>query len=300
MILNDQTKSGPGALVGVDRAGVRLFEAEFTSKDFEFTRPGLTRCSSEYAASLPRIAWERGLLVQEPITVKPRNDEFLAQFSHEVRSALGAIQNAAHLLRMQRDETAIGLKVRILIERQVGRMSRLVDDLLDKSRVSNGLSLQRERVDLRVVVRHAIETLELDMSSRSHHLSVTMPDAPVWLRADAGRLEQVLVNLLGNAAKYTDPCGTVALVVQRIGLQAVVSVRDSGIGIAPDILPHVFDLYMQADPASRRAEGGLGIGLALVRSLVELHGGEVTASSSGLGQGSEFCIRLPIEPERCP
>jgi signal transduction histidine kinase len=230
-----------------------------------------------------------------PVAARPLSDPVVAEFSHEVRSALGAIYNAAHLLRMQRSETAVAMKAGILIERQVLRMQRLVDDLLDITRVrGDALCLQYERVDLRIVVRHAIETLELDMIARGHHLKISLPAAPVWLAADAGRLEQVVVNLLGNAAKYTDPGGDVFLSVHQGGAQAILCVRDSGIGIAADVLPHVFDLYMQADPASRHAEAGLGIGLALVRSLVELHGGAVTATSAGLGYGSEFSVCLPL------
>jgi signal transduction histidine kinase len=230
-----------------------------------------------------------------PFATQPPSDAVVAEFSHEVRSALGAIYNAAHLLRMQRSETAVAMKAGMLIERQVLRMRRLVDDLLDLTRVrSDALSLQIERVDLRVIARHAVETLQLDMNARNHRLGISLPDAPVWLLADAGRLEQILVNLLGNAAKYTDPGGHVALSVQQLGAHAIVCVRDSGIGIAPDVLPRVFDLYMQADAAARHAEAGLGIGLALVRSLAELHGGEVTASSAGLGHGSCFSLRLPL------
>ena len=230
-----------------------------------------------------------------PVSAKPLSDPVVAEFSHEVRSALGAIYNAAHLLRMQRSETAVAMKAGILIERQVLRMQRLVDDLLAITRVkSDALGLQYERVDLRIIVRHAIETLELDMIARGHRVAISLPDAPVWLAADAGRLEQVVVNLLGNAAKYTDPGGEVCLSVRLEGAQAVLFVRDSGIGIAADVLPHVFDLYMQADPSSRHAEAGLGIGLALVKSLVELHGGAVSAASAGLGYGSEFSVCLPL------
>jgi signal transduction histidine kinase len=231
----------------------------------------------------------------QPISAQPAGDPVVAEFSHEVRSALGAIYNAAHLLRMQRSETALAMKAGVLIERQVLRMRRLVDDLLDITRVrSDALRLHYERVDLCVIARYALETLELDMSARLHRVAISLPSTPVWLLADAGRLEQVLVNLLGNAAKYTNPGGDVSLSIFERGAEAILSVRDSGIGIAADVLPRVFELYMQADPASRHAEAGLGIGLALVRSLVELHGGEVTAISAGLGHGSEFRVRLPL------
>lgn len=282
--------------LGGDQATVRLFEPDFTDGVVEVRRSSLSVGGNpDYLAACRRSAAQSRQRAQEPTLAKSRNDDFLAVFSHEVRSALAAIHNAAHLLRMQHAETAIALKARMLIERQVSRMTRLVADLCDITRLrTDALSLQSERVDLCVIVRHALDTLELDMSARNHRLTISLPDGPVWLHADAGRLEQVLVNLLSNAAKYTDPGGEIALAVQRRGAQAIIRIRDTGIGIAPDVLPRVFDLYMQANPASRRVEAGLGIGLALVRSLVELHGGEVTAASAGLGHGSEFCVDLPI------
>jgi signal transduction histidine kinase len=222
------------------------------------------------------------------------NDEFLAVFSHEVRSSLGAIRNATHLLRIQHAETTVEDKARLLIERQVGRMARLIDDLLASSRVRCAeLPLQSERLDLRSVAMHAIGTVEADLEQRNHRLSTSLPDTPIWLTGDPGRLEQVLVNLLVNASKYTDDGGEIFLSAQQRDRDIVVRIRDSGIGIAADILPHIFNLFMQADHSSRRAEAGLGIGLALVKNLVEMHGGSVSAASAGLGQGSEFVVRLP-------
>ena len=144
----------------------------------------------------------------------------------------------------------------------------------------------------------AIETVESDLTARNHTLINSLPGLPIWLKCDPAQLEQVLVNLLVNAAKYTDDGGTVSLSVSKEDNEAIVRIRDSGIGIAADVLPCVFNLFMQADHSSRRAEAGLGIGLALVRRLVELHGGSVTAASAGLGQGSEFTVRLPIYAER--
>jgi signal transduction histidine kinase len=155
------------------------------------------------------------------------------------------------------------------------------------------LHLQRERIDLRVVVSNAIETLESAINERHHRLSTVLPDAPLWLHADPWRLEQVFVNLLANALRYTDASGELAVWVHTLDGQAIVRVRDSGIGIAADSLPHIFDLFRQADEAAARSKAGLGIGLALVRNLVELHGGSVTAASAGLKQGSEFTVRLP-------
>jgi signal transduction histidine kinase len=177
-------------------------------------------------------------------------------------------------------------------------MTRLVDDLLDVSRLRHGqLTLQRKRVDLCVVVNHAAQTVAFTMQERNHRMSASLPNAPLLLQADPGRLEQVFVNLLSNAAKYTNPGGRIWLSAEREQGEAVVRIRDTGIGIDPDALPHVFDLFVQADPSSRRADPGSGIGLALVRSLVERHGGRVGAASPGRGKGSEFTVRLPIAAE---
>ena len=223
-----------------------------------------------------------------------RNNEFMTVFSHELRNSLGAIRSAARILRMDTSADPSTVKARLLIERQVGQMTRLIEDLLDVSRVRSGqLRLKCERIDLRVLAAHAAQTVEFTMQQRHHQMTTSFPDAPVWLRADPARLEQVLVNLLLNAAKYTDEGGNIGLFVEREEVEAIVRICDSGIGIAPDVLPHVFDLFVQADPSSRRAEAGLGIGLALVRSLIERHGGRVTVVSAGPGQGSEFTVRLP-------
>jgi len=233
--------------------------------------------------------------IDELVIADRRKDEFLATLCHELRSPLGSIQNAIVILRGRAGEdVALRLRMHALIERQVCQMTQLAAGLLDVTRITCGrLRLKRERVDLCVVVRAAIETLESDFDQRDHRVAATWPDAPVWLHADAGRLEQVFVNLLANASKYTDAGGDLALSVQTSDGDAVVCVRDSGIGIAPDVLPHIFDLFVQADEAAARSRSGLGIGLALVRMLAELHGGSVIAASAGLGQGSEFTVRLP-------
>jgi signal transduction histidine kinase len=236
------------------------------------------------------------LRVEELATANRRKDEFLAMLGHELRSPLAAIQNAVRLLSSQSGETPPGQRTQALIERQVRRMTQLLDDLLDVSRICHGrLHLQRERIDLRVVVSNAIETLEADINERHHRLTTALPDAPVWLQADPWRLEQVFVNLLANASRYTDPHGELAVWMHTRDGQAVVGIRDSGIGIAPDALADIFDLFRQADAAAPRSKLGLGIGLALVRNFVELHGGSVTAASAGTGQGSEFTVRLPRE-----
>jgi signal transduction histidine kinase len=235
---------------------------------------------------------------QELGTEIDRNNAFMTVFSHEMRNSLAAIRSAACILRMETSAGPPAAKARVLIERQVGQMTRLVEDLLDVSRVRSGqLRLQRERVDLRAVADHAAQTVDYIMQQRSHRMTTLLPDAPVWLQADPARLEQVLVNLLSNAAKYTDSGGHIRLAVEREKGEAVVRIRDTGIGIDPDVLPHVFDFFFQADPSSPRADAGLGIGLALVRSLVERHGGHVTVASAGTGRGSEFTVRLPAPLE---
>jgi signal transduction histidine kinase len=235
------------------------------------------------------------LQVEELAAANRRKDEFLAMLSHELRSPLGSIRHAVHVLGGMA-EAPVHQRMRALIERQLGRMTHLVDELLDISRISNGrLYLHRERVDLRVIVRNAIETLESDIDERKHRLSTELPDAPVWLRADPRRLEQVFVNLLANASRYTDAGGELTVWIHTKDGQAVVRVRDSGIGIAAEALPHIFDLFKQSNAADPHSRPGLGVGLAVVRNLVELHGGRVVAASAGVGRGSEFTVCLPTE-----
>ena len=241
----------------------------------------------------PRQASSR---LQELAIANRRKDEFLAMLGHELRNPLVSIHHGIQLLGHQMEDTPAPQKIRAMIERQVRRMTQLLDDLLDVSRITQGrLHLQCERIDLRDVVSNAIETLESDIKQRKHRLTTALPDAPVWLQADPGRLEQVFVNLLANASKYTDTGGELAVWMHVRDGQAIVRVRDSGIGIAPEALPYLFELFRQADEAAPRSQSGLGIGLALVRNLVEAHGGSVTGASAGLGQGSEFAVRLPRE-----
>ncbi|HEY6484485.1 MAG TPA: HAMP domain-containing sensor histidine kinase [Steroidobacteraceae bacterium] len=234
------------------------------------------------------------LRVEQLALTDRRKDEFLAMLGHELRSPLTSIRNAVGFLSSQADDGRTRQRAQELVERQVRRMTRLIDDLLDLSRIAHGrLRVQLERVDLRVVVRNAIETLEPSLRARNHQLNTALLDSPVWLQADPERLEQVFVNLLSNASRYTDAGGQLALWMHARDGQAVVRIRDSGIGIARDALGAIFDLFNQTEAAASRCKSGLGIGLALVRTLVELHGGSVTAASAGLGQGAEFTVRLP-------
>jgi CheY-like chemotaxis protein len=188
-----------------------------------------------------------------------------------------------------------------MLDRQVRQMTRLVDDLLDVSRITRGkIHLHRERVQLRTVVDHAVETTRHLIESRRHDLAISFPAESVWLEADPARMEQVIGNLLCNAAKYTEPGGHIWLDVERQGPEAIIRVKDTGIGILPEMLPRVFDLFVQADRSLDRAQGGLGIGLTLVNALVQMHEGKVEAHSPGVGKGAEFIIRLPVVPEVVP
>ena len=225
-----------------------------------------------------------------------RKDEFLAMLGHELRNPLAPISNAMHLLRLQTDENVLQKQARQVIERQVGQLNRLVGDLLEVSRITTGqVQLRSEQIAIADIIERAVETAQPLIAQRRHVLTLTLPPVPLWLQADASRLEQVVVNLLTNAAKYTDEGGRIELRVDQEGEFAVLRVRDTGIGMAPELLPHIFDMFTQAARSLDRSEGGLGIGLCLVQRLVALHGGTVTVQSK-LKQGSEFTVRLPLVP----
>lgn len=225
-----------------------------------------------------------------------RKDEFLAMLGHELRNPLAPITNALKILQLQKDEHPIQQKARVIIERQVGNLTHLVDDLLEVSRISTGrVQLRRERIAMRGIVDRAVETASALIAQRGHVLMLSLPAQPLWLHADAARLEQVVVNLLTNAAKYTDEGGRLWLSVEQEGGTAVLRVRDTGIGIALELLPSIFELFTQAERSLDRSQGGLGIGLCLVKRLVDLHGGSVGVASV-LGEGSEFTVHLPLMP----
>ena len=224
-----------------------------------------------------------------------RKDEFLAVLAHELRNPLAPIRNALHVARRSAGDTASFGQVRELIERQVDVMVCLVDDLMEAAHIEGDrIVLRKERVDLAEIVCTAVETSQPLIDAGRHQLEVCLPNEPLLLDADPVRLSQVIANLLNNAAKYSGDAAHIWLAAQREGSAVSVSVRDSGIGIAPDMLPKIFELFIQADPSFNRVQGGLGIGLALVKRLVELHGGSIVAKSDGLGRGSEFVVRLPL------
>ena len=222
-----------------------------------------------------------------------RKDEFLAMLGHELRNPLAPLSYAVHMLGLQANENPLQQQSRQIIERQVSQLKRLVDDLLEISRVTTGrLQLREERIVVSGFVERAVETAQPLITQRRHELTVSLPSRPIWLHADAARMEQVVVNLLTNAAKYTDEGGQIGLTVQQEGDEMVLRVCDTGVGIASEFLPRIFDLFTQAARSLDRSEGGLGIGLCLVKRLVELHAGSVEAHSV-LGQGSEFVVRIP-------
>jgi signal transduction histidine kinase/ActR/RegA family two-component response regulator len=227
-----------------------------------------------------------------------RKDEFLAMLAHELRNPLAPIVNAVHLLRRSPVADPMQQRVRAIIERQAGRLTRLVDDLLEVSRITSGrIQLHRERITVAGVIDRAVETVRPLIEQHHHTLNLRVPQTPVWLLADATRLEQVVVNLLNNAAKYTDDGGTIELSVQAGATQAVLRVKDNGIGIEQELLPRIFELFTQAERSLDRSSGGLGIGLSLVQRLVIMHGGSVTVDSA-VGKGSEFTVRLPLDKAR--
>jgi PAS domain S-box-containing protein len=225
-----------------------------------------------------------------------RKDEFLAMLAHELRNPLAPIRNALHLLKFAGGDGVQLQQVRDLMERQVQHLVRLVDDLLDVSRIMRGkIELRKESLELATVVSRAVETVQPVIDAQGHRLEVALPPGPVRLHGDLVRLAQVLGNLLNNAAKYTERGGRIRLDAACEGGEVVVRVQDTGLGIPPGLLPHVFEPFVQGDGSMERSQGGLGIGLTLVRRLAELHGGSATAASAGPGRGSEFTVRLPIE-----
>jgi PAS domain S-box-containing protein len=226
-----------------------------------------------------------------------RKDDFIATLSHELRNPLAPIRNAVALLDGVEPGPDLD-SIRSLLDRQVGQLTRLIDDLLDATRFSRGrLEIRRERVELGAIVASAVETSRPRLELSDQELRMELPEEPIVLHADPIRLAQVFNNLLDNAAKFSRRGGRIALSASRQGSEVVVRIRDDGIGIDPEQLPRVFEMFAQEESALERSRGGLGIGLALVRGFVELHGGRVEAHSEGRGKGSEFVVRLPLAPE---
>ncbi|HEY6563008.1 MAG TPA: ATP-binding protein, partial [Pirellulaceae bacterium] len=272
---------------------------------------GLRGDGSEFPVEigLSPIATPQGLLVLSAIVditerknaerklldADRRKDEFLATLAHELRNPLAPLTNAVELLQSQSLAHQETLDCWNIVTRQLAQLRRLVDDLLDVSRITrNRIELRRNLVDVSTIVGSALDSCRPLLEESRHELRVDLPTDPIWIDVDEMRMIQVIANLLNNAIRYTDAGGSVSLSCRTVGDFAEIRVRDTGIGISDDLLPRIFDMFTQADTSLTRVHGGLGIGLSLVKSLVELHGGTVEASSRGLHQGSEFVVRLPI------
>jgi two-component system CheB/CheR fusion protein len=293
----------------VREAAHRQQLGEYTNEEYRLVRPD----------GSVRWVWDRGFPIRdqsgqvyrvggiaEDITARKQaeealkdadrhKDEFLAMLAHELRNPLAPIRNALEIIRKAAATGPAVEPARQMIDRQVQQVVRLVDDLLDVSRITRGqIELRIVPVELAAVVSQALETSRPLLDARRHQLTVSLPSEPLYLEADATRLSQVFANLLNNAAKFTEEGGAVELTAERKGLEVVVRIRDNGIGMTPEMLTRAFDLFAQADRSLDRTQGGLGIGLTLVRRLVQLHGGSVEASSAGPGKGTELVVRLPV------
>jgi PAS domain S-box-containing protein len=274
-----------GKLIGVICIGSRDRE-KLDVGDIEL----LQAIANQLAAALVRQRAEAAL-----VEADRRKDEFLAMLSHELRNPLAPVRSAMDLMRRRTLDAGARQQLYDMVDRQVVHLSRLVDDLLDVSRITRGkIELRRETVEVDQIVALGVEMAAGALAEREHKLTVKLPKRALHVEGDLTRLTQVVFNLLSNSAKYTDPGGQIELKVRRDHDQAVLRVRDNGIGMPPDLVPRVFDLFTQGERLPDRAQGGLGLGLTLVRQLIELHGGTVEASSAGPGLGSEFVLRLPL------
>jgi PAS domain S-box-containing protein len=269
---------------------------EFVSNVYAEDHHKVVQCNIRDIAERYRLERQMQEHAEELADLDRRKNEFLAMLSHELRNPLAPILNAVQVLQLKKGESPVQRKVHAIIERQVGQLTHLVDDLMEVSRTITGrIQLHREQITVGGIVERAVETVRPLIDQRRHELTVSLPPNPIWLYADAARLEQVVTNLLTNAVKYSHDGGHIWLSVQQEGDKAVLRVRDAGIGITPAFLPHIFDLFTQAERSSDRSQGGLGIGLALAMRLVEMHEGTIEVSST-LGQGSEFVVSFPVDP----
>jgi signal transduction histidine kinase len=275
-------QKGPFAVLGIQRGPEAL---PLSGDDLTL---------AEAVAARAAIALENANLFKDLERADRQKNEFLSMLAHELRNPLAPIRTAVDVLRLKGNGHPEIEWAREIISRQTRHLVRLVDDLLDVSRITGGkIRLDLEVVDAAGVVAAAVETSRPLIEELDHNLTVSLPPEPVWVRCDRVRLAQVLSNLLNNAAKYTPRGGSIGLSVERSGEEAVFRVADSGIGISTDMLPKVFELFTQVERSLDRSQGGLGVGLTVVRRLVEMHGGRVEASSSGVARGSEFTVRLP-------
>ena len=275
-------------------------DVEVVSNRYQEDGDQVIQCHIRDITERKRAAINAALYIDELVEADRHKTEFLAMLSHELRNALAPVANALLVLRLSQESGSPGLnKARTIIDRQVKHLSRLVNDLLELSAIESGrMHLQSGRVDLRVVVQQSVEAVMAAYAHRNHEVSVALPAEPIWLDADAIRLEQVVVNLLNNAATYTQDGGRIAVIADHAQDRAELRVADTGIGIAPELLPRVFDLFTRAETAREHSRGGLGIGLNVVKRIVDLHGGSVEARSAGRGAGSEFVVSLPLVASR--
>lgn len=228
-----------------------------------------------------------------------RKDEFLATLAHELRNPLAPIRSGLEIIRRLKDDKETLEETLGIIERQTNQIVHLVDDLLDISRITQGkIKLRKERIDLKTAIEMALETSQRLIEEAENELTVTFPYKPIYIDADLTRIAQIFLNILNNAAKYSDPGGRIALVASQTGNEAVISIRDTGLGIPPEMLAKIFDMFGQLETPDQQARGGLGIGLSVVKKLVEMHGGTVQALSEGRGTGSEFVVRLPMAADQ--
>jgi signal transduction histidine kinase len=249
----------------------------------------------ELVDSFNAMLAESGRRAEQLRDADKRKDEFLATLAHELRNPLAPLRNALEILRLRGNDPEIAGKARDMMQRQLMQMVRLVDDLLDVSRITTGkLEVRKEEVTLQSVIRNAIETARPFIDLQKQTLEQRLPAEPLLVSADSTRLAQVFSNLLNNAAKYTPPGGRIEIEAEREHGDAVVRVRDNGIGIEPEMLPRIFDMFVQADRSLERTQAGLGVGLTLARRLVELHGGVVSVESPGKGRGTVFTVRIPL------
>jgi signal transduction histidine kinase/ActR/RegA family two-component response regulator len=282
-----------GMVVTFWLTAITLFEVQ-ARRDWEMTAAELQASQKELRASEAKLRENAR-----------RKDEFLATLAHELRNPLAPIRNALSIMKVSEDGARI-CEARELIERQVGQMVRLIDDLLDVSRITRGkIGLRREKLKLSQAISSAAETVTPLTESRGQKLKIELPPETVWLHADLTRLSQVFANLLHNSSKYTPEGGEIVLSAMLEGADVLVSVKDNGIGIPAEIMPTIFEMFTQVDTSMERSQGGLGIGLTLVKRLVELHGGSIAAYSEGPGKGAEFVVRLPVReigarPEAAP
>jgi len=265
-----------------------------------FASPGRNLGDAERAlatdiAGRLAMALDNCLLFKKIQDANQRTNEFLATLSHELRNPLAPIRTALHSMDVAGLWPAEGQKLREMIERQIQRMSHLVDDLLDVTRITQGkIRLRKEKVELRAKMMRALETSRPPLEEAGHQITVSVPDEEVWVEGDRVRLQQIFENLLINAGKYTHPGGRIDISLGTEQGEAVVRIRDSGVGISAEMLPVIWEMFAQVNPAADQTQSGLGIGLSLARKLVELHGGRIEAASDGLGKGSEFTVRLPL------